>query len=70
MKRAVRSGRGPEIERVPPGECAAISESVRRRLCAEWMKGDLPRERGSRAPTPSCAPAELSLRRSSCVTVE
>ena len=45
LKRAVRSGRGDL-----PGECAAMSESVRRRLCAEWRKGDLPRASGSKRP--------------------
>ena len=41
----MRSGRGDL-----PGECAAMSESVRRRLCAEWRKGDLPRASGSKRP--------------------
>ena len=45
LNRAVRSGRGDL-----PGECAAMSESVRRRLCAEWRKGDLPRASGSKRP--------------------
>ena len=45
LRRAVRSGRG-DLR----GECAAMSESVRRRLCAEWRKGDLPRASGSKWP--------------------